>query len=512
MNRFYRTLKNSGNASVAAACGLLVFMLAAAYGMSTGTKGPDSHDEFAYLLAGETFARGRLTNPRHAMWQHFETFHVLQVPTYQAKYPPGQGLLLAAGELLGHPIIGVWLGVGLLAGCCLWALQGALRRRWAVFATSILVLNVGIVGYWAQAYWGGALAASGGALLFGAVVRLFPRDRGPRPVVAPSLVGAIALGILANTRPQEGLVLALVVLMWALQQLRRDLWVRQSLHRLLGASMLVIIPTGLWMGYYNWRVTDSPFTLPYQVYESTYAQAPNLLTSAPFPEAALPKYRHRVIAQYHSSWGRRRHQLLRSDPLPSRLEAVVAGSSFLLGPALVLLLLVPFLRGSITALAMLSCAAVASITLISMGGYVHYYAPVAVPTLYLIGAAASKFARRGWRAWVLAGAILCLTLFNTVARGWKEAQPSDAWSTRRSELARRLTRDPALDLVVVDYGDTHNVHHEWVYNSADIDESAIVWARRMDPENDSLLVDYFRGRNVWLLHADADSIERIDVE
>ena len=73
---------------------------------------PDIYDEFSHLLAADTLRHFRLANPPHPLHQFFETFFVLQEPSYSSIYPIGQGMALALGWMIfGLPWAGVVLSV-----------------------------------------------------------------------------------------------------------------------------------------------------------------------------------------------------------------------------------------------------------------------------------------------------------------------------------------------------------------------------------------------------------------
>ncbi len=255
---------------------------------------PRIHDEFGYLLSADTFLHGRLTNPPHPMWTHFETFHVNQQPTYQSMYPPAQALMLAAGVLIGgHPFAGVCISLALMTAAIYWALCGFVPAGWAFFGGMIAMLHFGVYSYWAGTYCGGAMAAIGGALVFGAVHRIIRFQR-----IRDAVWFAIGLGIMANSRPFEGFVLGaiafLVLLVWSVQN--KSVPKRIVRCRIVLPAALLLALIGAGMGYYFARVTGSPLKMPYQVNRETYAAAPYFLFQSPYPQ---PHYRHAELKKYY---------------------------------------------------------------------------------------------------------------------------------------------------------------------------------------------------------------------
>jgi hypothetical protein len=472
---------------------------------------PRFHDEFSYLLGADTFAHGRLTNPPHPFAVHFETFHVLQSPTYASKYPPAQGLFLALGQVLtGRPLVGVWLEMAFLGGALCWMLQGWLPPRWALvgslLAVGRLVLAspfLGSFGYWGHSYWGGAVAAIGGALLFGALRRL-----ARRPSFAMGLVFAAGLVLLANARPFEGLVasvpagILLLVCLW-----RQG---RPGLVRVFPALLAVLVPAALAMGVYNTAVTGHPLTMPYAKHEQLYAIAPPFLWQPLRPE---PSYNHELIRSFWTGWAAEAHreqQTLSGIGVHLFIKLLLLWLFFLgFAQSIALLGLMGARRNFWVRFALTVCALLLLALFLEQGILPHYAGPITGLIFYLIIQGCRYL--RNWRpqgrpvgrTLVQRLAVIILLVWGMSVLHAVANIRSDKWFHGRARLAGQLEQTPGKHLVLVRYDSNHNEHQEWVYNGADLEGGHVIWARELGDKRDRELIQHYGGRKVWLLEADA---------
>jgi hypothetical protein len=470
---------------------------------------PGVHDEFSYLLAADTFVEGRLSNPTHPMWRHFESMHILQHPTYASRYPPAQGLIMAAGQRLGgHPIVGVWLSAALGCGAICWMLMAWLPARWALFGSLLAVLRIGIGGYWSQSYFGGWVAVLGGALLLGGLRRTIDRPR-----VVPSLVMGLGLLILANSRPFEGFVIAVPCGILAI-----GFVVYRTLNRQWGSVLRIVVPvcltlvvTALWIGSYNRAVTGDPIKMPHRLYAETYMTAPYFLFLPPRP---LPRYRHAELAKFHKRFelGSYRTQRSFRGWCEQKFAAFAGLWKLYLGVALGLALLcLPLSRGDPWLLfAILVWALYLGAALTTTWSMPHYSAPLAPLVFYLVAQGVrSAFESPRWnrvgRNLLVALPLYCLgsLIYGLVnpQELWSWSEPSN-FQTRRAQILEGLEADDDRHLIIVHYGVRHRLHDEWVYNEADIDGAEVVWARAMPPAKSRELLEYFKDRRVWFFYPD----------
>jgi hypothetical protein len=483
---------------------------------------PGVHDEFSHLLLADTLAHGRLANPTHPMWVHFETFHVNWRPTYASMYFPGQGLFLALGQtVFGHPFWGVWLSAGLMCAVICWALQQWLGPHWALLGGVLVVLRLGTFSYWDNGYWGGAVPAIAGALVLGAV---------PGLKRTPGIRNAFWLGtgtaLLLISRPYESLFflapIMTTLVVWQFRDRMNPLaaW----LGKVVVPTSLPVLMAAYMLGFYFWRVTGSPWTSPYKLNMGSYG-----LLYFPWDKIRSVTYHHAAFEEFYRGGAVLGiYHFARQHPLELLLAKGLTIWLFYFAPILSL----PVLAGvTIRGLKCLSwqskfiltvCATTLLGTALTIHvGQPHYIAPVTI-AFYLIMLLCMKYLRRWqWRerpsGMLLARIVpvVCVLMFlvRTAAPLVRVSiQPSgirtwcslDRQNLHRAAVLKELEKTSGEHVVIVRYKSNHDfIDDEWVFNNADIDGSKVIWARDMGKQN-AELAEYFRERKIWLVEPDYD--------
>src|SRR5438093_6119883 len=448
---------------------------------------PGVHDEFSYLLMSDTFSHGRLANPTHPMWIHFESFHINQKPTYASIYYPAQGLFLAFGQVfLHHPFWGVVLSSALMCAALCWMLQAWFPPLWALLGALLAVIRLATFSYWVNSYFGGYVAALGGALVLGALPRIKRQQR-----VRDALLMGLGLALLANTRPYESLFfclpIAAVLLIWMFGRSAPPLLL--SLRRVLLPLSLVLAITVGAMGYYFWRVTGSPIRIPYQVNISAYH-----LVYFPWQKlqpAAL--YRHAVMKQFYQGPPvLDSYSQVHRNPLLWILLKPLPLAIFFLGPVLLLPVLAWIAirpRRSLmkttsrnTRFLLLVCGCtMIGLTLPIYLPMAHYAAPMTA-AVYALVLQSMRYVRL-WK-WdgkpsglflVRAVPVICLGLLPvrtaasalhipvpvTIIHTWYS---EDQHNIQRARVINRLEREPGQHLVFVRYEPEHEIFLDCVYH------------------------------------------------
>ena len=472
---------------------------------------PNVSDDFSYLLVADTLRHFRLANPPHPLPQFFETFFALQDPTYSSIFPIGQGLALAVGwTMFGTPWAGVALSIGAFCALCYWMLRAWVSPEWALAGGLLAAIQFGPLSQWMNSYWGGALSATAGCLVFGALPRLREHSRAPDA----ALLG-LGLAVQLLTRPYEFIFLfaSAVLFLLPFRKLSK-----------LAPTFLVLLSAIALMLLQNKQVTGSWATLPYTLSQYQYG-VPAGLTFQPNP---VPH--NDLTPQQQLDY---KMQLAFGPSGPETIGTYLTRLAyrvrfyrfFFLVP---LYLALPAFFFAIREFRFAWIAFTLLLFALGVNFFpifqAHYIA--AATCLFVVVSVIglqqlSRLKIRGYPAGNEAARVivfLCAihfifwyglhvldtTDFSVAMRRyetWDVINHSNP--ERRIDVNQQLAKIPGKLLVFVRYWPQHIFQDEWVYNEADVDRARIVWARDLGAGENQKLQRYYPDRTVWLLEPDA---------
>lgn len=264
--RAARFVEQAGESRWAPLAAGLATLLVTLWAWGSLRRSPVMHDESAYLLQAELFARLRWTGEPRPIAAFFEQLYVLMDPALASKYPPGNSLLLAPGALLGLPGLPVVLMNGLTG-----ALTFALARRIggplvALLCWTFWITAFPLIYYHANYMSEGVTSVAWLVAWWGILEWIDARRRGHSVTAARWLaLGAGAVAWCAITRPLTGVALGCVAGAVVLRQATTNRWWRDlRLAAAVAGAIVAILP--LW----SWRTTGSATVSPLTAYTREY--------------------------------------------------------------------------------------------------------------------------------------------------------------------------------------------------------------------------------------------------
>lgn len=473
---------------------------------------PAEHDEFSYLLAGDTFSHGRLTNPSPPQPQFIEAPHILVSPTYASKYPPAQGFWLA----IGHSFLGSYYKGVLLQGATLITVLALALTAWSSIWTSVSITTIFGISilpphYWFSSYWGGGASALACAAVVAGVGQVAFQKRNSSGIIA-----GFGIVNLMLSRPFEGLLTCAVFFLLTYRCFS-DLRLARGKH-LNSIIFWLACPIGLglvFLAIYNKCITGNALLMPYVLHDRLYSVAP-VLWALPL-KTTLPIYNNERLAAQHGVDGWEVNSYLQMRPPLGPVAAslrVLLQFGRLLGPLLIVLVLLPFIFWDYK-IRILFTTTLAGLIILSLETwqFQHYQGPVLVFGVTLAACIAQSMVVRvqslGCKRYVVSGSvmlagILTWTCWHRVSSGSPE---NLAFTDQRRQIQEKLYNRGGKHLVFVHYEDPRrDRRHEWVYNGADLFEAPVLFCNDLGFAKNSGFIATLPDRQPWYLQVTAEKV------
>jgi hypothetical protein len=330
-----------------------------------------------------------------------------------------------------------------------------------------------------------------------------------------SVLLGCGLTLLASSRPLEGLIFSVPIVAVLLLSINRTSRSRTEtiLRTLIPASLILIVACTALL-YYFWRVTGSPFRTPYQV---------NLETQDPvplFPWQSIRQAQPTDMSMIFSNAELEQYDFVRNHFLLSSTIRGIQFYLFFIGPVLTLPFLFSWRRAAweprFRLLIMIFVVSTIGALLPIYFGP-SYIAPLTCAIYLLLSLGLQHIRRWTWRNKTVGVALVravpvvtCLMFALRLAAPLSgvprlKAAPLTWCSphlfeeSSREHVRAALESTPGLQLALVRYPKDQLQPVDWVANSAEINQQRVIWANDLGAKQNLQLIEYFRGRQVWLV-------------